>query len=178
MLRLDYGPVLNEHFQLSSEVDRCIRDHLHTKASNAARRMIAIAVQAFSELHILGTKGMHTTSGFIKAGDGKPGFHAGYDYMTDKGYMLGMCNSSEAISLCKQAKKQKWWGDWDARIKVISSHEQLLRRAQSIIRDSPGIIQSDFLKQHPDIDATTLYYAEKRSDIKRTKKGRSYALSI
>lgn len=178
MSRLDYGPVLNEHYQLSCEAERCIREHLHTNARDAARRLIAIADKAFGELHTLGTKGMQTSSGFIKAGDGKPGFHAGYDYMTEKGYMHGMCSASEAISLCKQAKNQKWWGDWDERITAINKHEQLLRLAKSIISETPGIIQATLLKQHPEIGATTLYYAEERGDIKRTKQGRSYSLSI
>lgn len=175
---LDRGPILNEHIRLSDEVDRCLREHLHTEAGDAARRMVAIAAEAYSELVILGTTGMHTTSGFVKAGNGKPGFHTGYDYLTDKGYMVGVCSEDEAISLCQQAEQQGWWGSWQTRIDAIGEHEKLLHRAKSIISESPGIIQSDLLKQHPDIGATTLYYAEKRGDIKRTKQGRSYALSI
>ena len=149
---------------------------MYPEASDAAWCMVEIAEDAYAELLVLSTTGMHTSSGFIKSGF--PDFHVGYDFLTDKGYMVGVCNASDAINLCQMAEQQKWFGSWQERIREIYEHEELLTCAKSIIRHSPGIVQSDLLKQHPDIGATTLYYAAIRGDILRTKRGRSYVLSL
>lgn len=172
---LDRGPTLNEHFRLSEELDFLLREHLHKEAASVARQMVAIAEQAYAELKKSSTVGMHTSSGFIKTAGG-PGFHPGYDYLTDKGYMVGVCSASEAIQLCEQAAHQHWDGEWKQRIREIHDHERLLKKAETIIRESPNILQSELLRQHPEIGSTTLYYAAMRGDILRVKKGRSYTL--
>jgi hypothetical protein len=176
-MMLDRGPILNEHFRLSERFDLLLREHLHEEAASVARQMVAIADDAYAELKKLSTTGMHTSSGCIKTAGG-PGFHAGYDYLTDKGYMVGVCFASEAIQLCEQAARQSWDGEWGDRVRNILSHEQLMSMIKAIIESTPDILQSDLLKQYSEVDSLTLYYAAIRGDIFRTKKGRSYTLRL
>lgn len=176
LLNLDKGPVLNENSRLKEQLDSLLREHLHEEAAFVARRMVAIADSVLEQRRILGTVGMHTSSGFIK-GSNAPTGHMGYDYLTNKGYLVGVCASAEAIALCRQAEEQKWDGEWTQRIEDIQHHEVALKEAKCIIAHAPGIIQSNLLKQqHPQIDSTLLYYAAKRGEIVRIPKGRSYSL--
>ncbi len=54
--------------------------------------------------------------------------------------------------------------------------------ALPVIREQPGIIQSQLAKQYPQFDAEqfryAMYYGEIIGDVVREKKGRSYALSL
>lgn len=104
--------------------------------------------------------------------------HLGYDYLTDKGYLVGVCDTEEAIRLCEKAAKEGWFGFWDERIDGIKAHEEELSKAKAVIRETPEIVQSELLKQYPEISSMTLYYADIRGDILRTKKGRSYTLRV
>ncbi|BCB28412.1 hypothetical protein SKTS_32980 [Sulfurimicrobium lacus] len=176
-MKLDRGPTLNEHSRLSERLDFLLREHLHAEAASVARQMVAIAERVYAEQKKLSTVGMHTSSGFIKSAGG-PGYHAGYDYLTDKGYLVGVCRSDEAIKLCEQAAFQRWGGEWKQRIREIHSNEKLLEKVKAIIHESPDILQSALLKQYPEIDSTALYYAAMRGDIIRAKKGRSYTLRV
>lgn len=159
--------IVDRHFALSRELDYLLREHMHVEAAAIAKEMAEIAEHVALE--------MQSTTLFV---DNLP-CHAGYDYLTGKGYLLGLCEAAEAILLCGQAERQKWAGEWLEQIEGIRDHERRLASIKVIVRESPGIIQSDLLKQYPDdADSQTLYYADKRGEIFRTKKGRSYALHI
>ncbi|MCK9606219.1 MAG: hypothetical protein M0R33_07175 [Methylomonas sp.] len=173
----DFGPILNEHFRLNDELDSLLREHSHQAAADVARRLVEIADQTYHELVRVSTVGIRTESGFIKRAGG-PGFHAGYNYLCHTGYIVGVCGAEEAIAHCEQAGRQRWDGEWKQRIRDIKAHEKLIMTIKSIINETPGIIQSDMLKQYLDIDSLTLYYAAMRGEIVRIKKGRSYALTL
>jgi hypothetical protein len=65
------------------------------------------------------------------------------------------------------------WTEKKTAIAATAERHASIRR---LISDVPGCIQSDFRKKHPDITSHDLYYAALRGDIRREKKGRSYAL--
>lgn len=165
----DPSLVMNRHYLLSGRLNFLLRDHLHTEAASVARKMVEIAQKVSDDFkkrpEFLGNAECAVS-------------HAGYDYLTGKGMLLGVCSADEAIKLCKQAAQQGWTGEWEEKIRGIQDHEKQMSEVWSILNKSPDILQSDFLKQHPSIDSQTLYYAEKRGDVLRAKKGRSYALNL
>ena len=65
------------------------------------------------------------------------------------------------------------WTDKKAAIAATAERYASIKR---LVSDAPGCIQSDFRKKYPGITSHDLYYAALRGDIRREKKGRSYAL--
>lgn len=160
--------ILDDHYDFSRKLEQLLREHDHVEAASTARAMIDLAESASAEMH---------RHDFYRESFGMPS-HRGYDYLTDKGYLVGVCDSDEAIRLCEKAAKEGWFGLWDERAENINAHEEELAKVKSIIRAAPEIVQAELLKQYPDVDSQTLYYADKRGDIVRAKKGRSYALRL
>lgn len=165
---MNRSPILEDHYNYSRRLDQQLRDHDHAAAAATARAMIDIAESVSAEMH---------SPGSFRESFGMPS-HLGYDYLTDKGYLVGVCDTEEAIRLCEKAAKEGWFGFWDERIDGIKAHEEELSKAKAVIRETPEIVQSELLKQYPEISSMTLYYADIRGDILRTKKGRSYTLRV
>jgi hypothetical protein len=65
------------------------------------------------------------------------------------------------------------WTEEKTDIAAKAERYALIRK---LVSDTPGCIQSEFRKKHPDISSDDLYFAALRGDIRREKKGRSYAL--
>jgi hypothetical protein len=182
----DYGlPVLNEHARLSHGIDVALREHDHARAARFARQMADIAGEVAAKHKRICETRISPRQGFWCAwfeldgqSWGSAGFHAGYDYLTGKGYLRGFCEAEEALRLCQQAQAEQWDGDWEDRGEIIRRHEAQVATLWEILRQAPGILQSALCKQHPEIEPLTLYYAEKRGDIRREKNGRTYMLSL
>ena len=94
--------------------------------------MIDIAESASVEMH---------RPGVFRESFGMPS-HRGYDYLTDTGYLIGVCDSDEAIRLCEKAAKEGWFGLWGERVEDINAHEEELAKVKSIIRETPEIVQA------------------------------------
>jgi hypothetical protein len=69
-------------------------------------------------------------------------------------------------------------GEWRERKKKIAREEAERKRLLDLLTARQGILQSEFLRQCPEADSETIYYAALRGEIVREKQGRSYILTL
>jgi hypothetical protein len=67
---------------------------------------------------------------------------------------------------------------WRGQKKEIEREEAGRKRLLDLLAARQGILQSEFLRQCPEADSETIYYAALRGEIIREKKGRSFHLTL
>lgn len=69
----------------------------------------------------------------------------------------------------------RYWRDRRTEIADKAARRTPLR---DLLATCQGILQSDFLKKHPEVTSSAIYHAALRGEIIREKKGRSYLLTL